>query len=197
MKAQANVGQAAAGAELARQVTALLTIRGIVALLMGVLLFASPAMASSRLALVFVIAAGIWLMFDGGTSLAAGVLGKRHGAEGNRWIMLAGLAAIVAGIGALIFPLSATLYGGLMLLWFIAFGLAARGLLELGGATAGRWGRTLGILNVLLGVLLVVMVLVNVKESLTALMWIVAVYGIVIGVASLLAAFRLKPEAGA
>jgi uncharacterized membrane protein HdeD (DUF308 family) len=74
----------------------------------------------------------------------------------------------------------------------MAIGMMVRGILELGDTRLGGWSIGLGILNLVFGIWLAVMTLLNPGGTLVGLVWVGGVYGVVLGVSSIVAAIRLK-----
>ncbi|MFJ3956678.1 DUF308 domain-containing protein [Arthrobacter sp. NPDC090010] len=171
---------------------AVLLTRGILALLLGLLLLFAPGLGGAAIGVLVVVSIGVWLVFDGFSTCGLAMREKRAGFPGWGWALAGGIAAIVAGVLALIFPLSTAAFGTLMVLWFMAIGLVVRGVLELGDRRLGVTGVVLGILNILFGLFLAVMIVANPASALVALIWVAGVYGVVFGVVSIIMAFRIR-----
>src|SRR5690625_3885500 len=67
----------APGKEHSNALFTLVLIRGIAALVLGMALFLSPGLTGRKLAIFFVITVGVWMIFDGGLSIAAGIKEKK------------------------------------------------------------------------------------------------------------------------
>jgi uncharacterized membrane protein HdeD (DUF308 family) len=128
----------------------LILLRGICAIIFGVLTFLWPGLTLVTLILLY----GVFALFDGGLAIGAALMG---GAPAPRWwLALVGLLGIAAGIVTLSWP-GLT---GLVLLYFIAGWAIASGIFEIVGAI---WVRkeiddewmliASGVLAVLFGVL--------------------------------------------
>lgn len=169
-----------------------LLIRGIVAVLLGILLLLAPGLGAATVGVFIVVCIGVWLIIDGFATSALAFRERKAGAPGWGWTLAGGIAAILAGVLALIFPLSIAAFGGLMILWFMAIGLFVRGALEIGSRRLGGWGIALGILNILFGILFVFVIIMNPAAALVSLVWVAAIYGIVFGIAAIALAFQVR-----
>jgi uncharacterized membrane protein HdeD (DUF308 family) len=160
-----------------------LALRGVGAVLFGILAVLLPGIA--LLALVF--AFGAYALVDGVLALVAGIRGS-----GRRWVLLAeGLLGIVAGLLALVLP-SVTIE---VLLYLIAAWAIFIGLLELLAAIwlrremEGEWTLILGgILSIIAGVSLAVLP----RVILLSVVWVVGVYALIFGVVLIASAFRVR-----
>jgi len=185
----------APGKEHSNTLFTLVLIRGIAALVLGMALFLSPGLTGRKLAIFFVITVGVWMIFDGGLSIAAGIKEKKLKLPSGGWVIFSGVAAIIAGIGAIIFPMFLAVFGGLLLLWFLAFGLLVRGAGELFARGTKPGVRVLGALNILFGIFFVIVIVASPDKALTALLWTGGIYGIVFGIGSIVAAGQIKASA--
>lgn len=126
----------------------LLLLRGICAIIFGVLTLAWPGLSLLTLVLLY----GIFALFDGGLAIGAAIMG---GTPAPRWwLALVGLLGIGAGAVTLMWP-GIT---GLVLLYFIAGWAIAAGIFEIVGAIKLRaeiegewWLIASGVLSVLFG----------------------------------------------
>lgn len=164
-----------------------LLVRGVLAVVFGLIMLFLPGAGAASLSIVI----GIWLVLDGITGCAIAIQRKR---SGRRWGMplLGGTAAILAGLAVVVFPYAAAVVGGLAVLWILAIGLAVRGLLEIGDRRSGRWGSFLGLINVVVAIVLAVVMLVNPLIALEALVIVVGIYGVVFGLSTLLNAVSVR-----
>jgi uncharacterized membrane protein HdeD (DUF308 family) len=157
-------------------------LRGLVAILFGLVILAWPGITLRALILVF----GIF-------AIAAGVFAILHGlrtAETRRkWMFLAeGVVAALAGIVALSWPAITAR----ALLYIIAAWAIVTGVIEMTGAFRTRleampeWVlMASGIISVIFGILL----LVWPHLGLLALIWLIGIYAIVYGIVHLVLAF--------
>lgn len=164
----------------------LLLLRGIAAIVFGVLAFMWPGL--TLLTLVILYAA--FAFVDGVLALAAAF--THTAAEVPRWwLVLTGLLGIAAGVIAFFWPGITAL----VLILFIGAWAVVRGIMEIVAAIQlrkeieGEW------LLILLGVLSVLFglgVLIFPGAGALALVWAIAIYAIVIGIVEIMLAFRLR-----
>ena len=128
----------------------LILLRGICAIVFGVLTFIWPGLSLLTLVLLY----GVFALFDGTLSMAAAIAG---GTPAPRWwLALIGLLGIAVGILTLAWPQIT----GLILLFFIAAWAIASGILQIVGAIRlrkeieGEWLLIAsGFLSVIFGVI--------------------------------------------
>lgn len=160
-----------------------LALRGVAAVLFGILAVLLPGTALTALIYVF----GAYALVDGVLTLVAGIRGS-----GRRWVLLAeGLVGIVVGLLALVFP-GVTIE---VLLYLIGAWAILIGLLEILAAIWLRqeiereWSLILGgIVSVVFGVILEVLP----RAILLSVVWGVGVYALIFGAALIASAFRVR-----
>jgi uncharacterized membrane protein HdeD (DUF308 family) len=167
-----------------------IALRGVVAILFGLLAFALPGLTLATLILLF----GAFALVDGASSLITGI---RRPAGGPDWLMvLGGAAGIAAGIVAFVNPgLTALVLLTLIGAWAIVTGIA-----EIVAAWRLREairGELLLALNGIVSVLFGLYIWVFPGAGAIALVWVIAVYAIVSGVVLLMLAFRMRGRAAA
>lgn len=164
-----------------------LLVRGVLALVFGLVMVFMPGAAAAALSIVI----GIWLVLDGVTGC---VIAGRRKSTGRRWGMplLGGVVAILAGLALVVFPYALAVVGGVAVLWILAIGLAVRGLLEITDRRSGKWGSFLGLINVVVAIVLAVVMFVNPLVALGALVLVVGIYGVVFGLTTIISAFRVR-----
>ena len=167
----------------------LLLLRGIAAIVFGVLAFAWPGI--TILSLVFVY--GAYALFDGVFSLYAAIRGG-DGAAPRWWLAVVGVAGVLAGVISFANPPLVALW----LLLLIGAWAIVSGIFEIVGAIRLRkeidneWMLILhGVISVIFGVLLMTMPL----PGALAMVWVIGAYSIVAGVILSVLAFRLKKHA--
>jgi uncharacterized membrane protein HdeD (DUF308 family) len=168
-----------------------LALRGVAAILLGILAFAWPGITLFVLVLFF----GAYMLVDGIFAIVAAV---RAAGEEDRWwlLLIEGILGVLAGLVAFFWPgLTA-----LALLYFIAAWAIVTGIMEIVAAVRlrqeieGEWALGLsGLLSVIFGVLLVVL---PAPAGLLSLVWLVGAYAVATGVLLLILAFRVRSEAG-
>ena len=162
-------------------------MRGLAAIVFGVLAFVWPDITLFALVLLF----GAYMLVDGIFAIVAAV--RAAGREARWWLLLIeGVLGVLAGLVAAFWPgLTA-----LALLYFIAAWAIVSGILKIVGAIRlrreieGEWALGLsGVLSVLFGVLLAV---IPAPAGLLSLVWLIGAYALAFGVLLLVLAFRVR-----
>ncbi len=161
-------------------------LRGVAAIIFGILAFISPAATILALVIVF----GAYAIVDG--VLAAIVSIQMRKAVNQWWVgLIEGLVGIFVGIIALVYPLLTA--SALLLL--IAFWAVVTGIMEIIAAIRLRreinneWMLILGgILSVILGVILIAFPILGS----VGLIWTIGFYAIFFGVLMLFLAFKVR-----
>jgi uncharacterized membrane protein HdeD (DUF308 family) len=163
----------------------LILLRGIFAVLFGVLTFAWPGITLLTLVTLF----GAYALIDGVFSVAAAIRGD--GAGARWWLAIVGVAGIVAGAGTFVFP-GMTAF---LLLTFISVWMIVIGGMEIAGAIALRkvidneWMLVAGgLLSLLAGIAL----LAWPGPGALGLLFAIGGYAILYGIVLIALAFRLK-----
>jgi uncharacterized membrane protein HdeD (DUF308 family) len=161
-------------------------LRGLVALLFGLVVLFWPGLILAVLSLFF----GIYALVDGGVELLPALRSSDRGAQ--RWLPLAGgTVGIIAGLLALLWP-GMTVSGLLYVIvgWAIASGIlkistaiVLRSEVENGWLLAGG-----GALSVIFGAILAALV----GSDLPALAPFIGIFTIVVGLALIVFAFRIR-----
>jgi uncharacterized membrane protein HdeD (DUF308 family) len=169
-----------------------LALRGMVALIFGILALAWPGV--TLLFLVALFAA--YALLSGGVALV-GAIGNRR--ERGWWlVLLLGLVSLAAGVLAIIYPDITAL----ALVLLMGANAVVSGVLEISMAVRlrreiegrGEWLLGLaGFVSVLFGAF----VLLFPGAGALALVWLIAVYAMTIGILFLIAAFKLRASARA
>lgn len=161
-------------------------LRGIAAIVFGILAFVWPGATISSLTLVF----GVYAVMDGVLALFEAV--KRRKTDARWWaLLLEGLVSIVLGAGALIIPgLAAISFVYLLGFWAIVTGgfeivQAIRARAEIQGE---GWLIVGGLLSIAFGLTLIVW---PVNGAIT-LVWLLGGYAVGFGIVMLFMAFRLR-----
>ena len=165
----------------------LLLLRGIAAIVFGILAFIWPVITLLTLTLLW----GAFAVADGIFALGGAISGP-SGQMGSRvWLAIVGIAGILAGLLAFAWPgLTA-----LVLLVFIAVWAIIIGVMQIWGAIQLRKeieGEWLLILSGLLSVAFGVLLLVQPGAGALAVVWIIGWYAILAGCIYIALAFRLK-----
>jgi uncharacterized membrane protein HdeD (DUF308 family) len=162
----------------------LVALRGLAAVLFGILAFAQPQMTLTLLVLLF----GAYALVDG----VLGLIAAFRGDADHRWAMAAeGIVSVLAGLAAFLWP-GVT---ALVLLYIIAFWAILTGALEILAAVRLRrvihneWALILsGALSILFGIVLVAAP----GAGALAVVWLIGAYAIVFGITLLALAWRLR-----
>jgi uncharacterized membrane protein HdeD (DUF308 family) len=165
-------------------------LRGVVALLFGLLALIWPSITL----LVLVTLFGAYALVDGVFALGTAIFGR--GAIGSRgWLIVGGIAGIAIGILTFVWPGSTAL----VLLWLIAAWAVITGVLEIVAAVQlrreirGEWMFILsGALSVLFGILLMVWP----ATGALAVIVLIGLYAIVFGVVLIGLGLRLRRFGG-
>jgi uncharacterized membrane protein HdeD (DUF308 family) len=166
----------------------LLLLRGIAAIIFGVLAFAWPGLTLLTLILFY----GAFALVDGVLAIIAAITG---GAPAPRWwLAIIGLLGIAAGLLTFLMPgLSA-----LVLLFFIAGWAIATGVFQIIGAIQLRKeidNEWLLILSGVISVLFGIGMMLAPGAGALALVWVIGTYAVIIGGVLVVLAFRLKKHA--
>ena len=160
----------------------LIALRGVFAILFGIVAFAAPGAVMLTLALFF----AAYLLVDGVIGIAAAVRAAR---AQERWglLLAEGALNIVMGLIAGIFPVSAVLaFVFVTAAWaLITGGLMLAAAFKLTQAHGRLWLALGSIVSVIWGVLLVIV-------GAVVLTWWLGAYALVFGIALLVLAFQLR-----
>ena len=163
-----------------------LALRGVLAIVFGILALIWPDTTKLALVLLF----GAFALTDGSLAVAAGIAMSKHF---ERWwaLLLEGLTGIVIGILTFFWP-NVT---GLVLLYFIAAWAVITGIFEVVAAIQFRrvisdeWAMILsGLMSVLFGIVLFVFP----AAGAVSLAWLIGMYTMTFGIMALIFAFRLR-----
>jgi uncharacterized membrane protein HdeD (DUF308 family) len=163
-----------------------LAIRGVAAILFGLIAFFAPGFMVLWLALLF----GAYALVDGVFSIIAGIrAAERH----ERWwpFALEGLASIIVGVIAFAMPAAFAF----ALLWFVSAWAILTGVLRISAAIRLRneiRGEWLLILNGALSVILGILIIAIPGAALITLVWVLGAYAFVYGIVLVVLAFKLR-----
>ena len=165
----------------------MLAVRGVAAVIFGLLALIWPQITLLALVLVF----GAYALVDGAFSLVAAARGRELAGGSRGWLILEGLLGIAAGIVAIVWPDITAL----ALLWVIAAWAVVTGVLEI--VAAIRLRRVLdnewllivaGALSVVFGLILIIWP----GSGAIGLVWLIGIYAIAFGIVLLGLALRLR-----
>ncbi len=161
-------------------------LRGVAAIIFGVVAFAQPAQALQALVLMF----GVYALVDGIFAISAGIAARGYF---ERWwaMLLEGMAGVVIGLLTFFWP-GVT---ALVLVYFIAAWALITGIFEIVAAIqfrrviTGEWMLILGgLLSILFGILL----FVSPAVGAVSVIWMIGIYAITFGILEIVLAFRLR-----
>lgn len=167
-----------------------LALRGVLAIVFGILAFVWPGVTLISLVLLF----GAYALVDGVFAVITGFTSR---GKNERWwaVLLEGIAGIVIGVLTFIWPGTTAL----VLLYFIAAWALITGALEIWAAIQLRnvitneWSMILaGVASVIFGVLLIVFP----GAGALSVIWLIGAYAIVSGILFLILAWRLRGAQG-
>jgi uncharacterized membrane protein HdeD (DUF308 family) len=163
-----------------------LALRGLAAIVFGVLAFVWPGLTLWALVLLF----GAYMLVDGIFAIVAVV--RAAGREARWWLLLVeGVLGVLAGLVAFLWPgITALALLYLVVAWAIVTGiLQIVGAVRLRREIEGEWALILGgVLSVIFGVVLVVLP----GPGILALVWLIGAYAVVSGVLLIVLAFRVR-----
>lgn len=165
----------------------LMLLRGVAAVVFGVLTFGWPSASILVLAIVW----GGYALVDGVLALWAGVVGRTTARAARWWLAAVGVLGIIAGILALAWPGITAM----VLMFFVAGWLFAVGALQLWGAIRIRkevegeiWLALSGLLSIGIAALLVA----QPAAALLAMAWAIGGVAILVGISYIALGFRLR-----
>ena len=164
----------------------LIALRGVLAIVFGILAFIWPGVTATALVYLF---AG-YAIIDGLITIASGI---RNRETNDRWwlALLEGLVSIIAGVVAFLFPGMAAV----TLVFVIAIWAIITGVLEIITAIRLRleieneWALGLtGVASIILGVIMII----NPGAGILGLVWAIGGYAIIFGILMLILAFSAR-----
>lgn len=161
----------------------MILLRGIFAILFGVLAILFPDTTLVALAILF----AVYSILDGVTTIAHAVRMRARSPRWS-WLLVQGILSVLAGLIAAIFPVLAGLFGALVVVYLIAFWAVFSGIAGFRAAHAttdgGRktWGYVAAALSVLFGVALAIIATVSPGGAVASLVLVIGVYSIIAGV---------------
>ena len=161
-------------------------LRGLCAVVFGILAFIWPGITLASLVIVF----GIYAIADGVSAIAIGFAG---GADGTPWwqMILVGVVSMIAGILTFVWPgITAVALLAMIAAWSIVRGIAEIvAAIRLRAVIENEWLLILsGACSVLFGVLLVA----RPGAGALAVLWIIGTYAIFFGILTIALAFKLR-----
>ncbi|CAD5997314.1 HdeD family acid-resistance protein [Agreia sp. COWG] len=178
---------------IAKGIWWIVLLRGIFAVVFGIIALVAPLAALTGVVIVF----GIYAIIDGVTAIIHSLQIRTPG-SGWGWLLFQGIVSVAAGFVALVFPALAGVIGGLFALWTIVIYAVMHGVLGIASAAGMGQGRNRtigivsGVLTLLFGMVLGILTLVTPGATVLSLIWIVGVYAIIFGVMFIVVAVQLR-----
>jgi uncharacterized membrane protein HdeD (DUF308 family) len=174
------------GAQAVQRNWWLLALRGVIAIIFGLIALFFPGIA--LLAFIYIFAA--YAFVDGIIAVITAI--TERGSLGRwGWVLFEGILGILFGILAFVYPGETAL----ILLYIVAAWAIITGIMEIVSAFVIRGFASLewalgiaGVISVLFGVILFIFP----GAGLLSILWLVGIYGIVFGVFFIIRAFRLR-----
>ena len=165
----------------------LISLRGLIALALGIILLLMDPLMAAGLLVLFI---GVYALVDGIFALVVGII-NRPPHRNRAWLIAEGIIGILAGAAILAAPLLA----GAVIVYLIAFWALLTGILELVFSIA-EWkylpGAWMILINGIISVLLGGLILANVVAGTVLLVVIMAIYLVIFGLLLMLLGFSLK-----
>ena len=175
----------------------LVLIRGIFAVIFGIIALFAPLIAG--FAVVFVFAA--YALIEGIIEIVHAIRTRSSNSRWG-WLLAMGIISVLAGLAAWIFPTAALLVYGSFGLALIAIYAVMTGIAGFPAAAhqvgGGRQvlGYIVSVLSIVLGVVLAIILLINPAEALINLIWVVGIWAVIIGVTLIVAAISARASRG-
>jgi uncharacterized membrane protein HdeD (DUF308 family) len=177
----------AAFSSTAKQVWYWPVVRGVLAIILGIVAIAWPDITAA--AIIWVI--GIFAVVDGIVEIVEGIR-RRGTGNGTAVLVTMGVLSLAVGILLLVWPGKTAI----VLTWIVGFWAVVYGLfqtvasLELRKVPGSGWGW--GVFAGLLGLVFGLLVLFNVNAGLVSIVWILAVFAILWGVMLIAFGFQIR-----
>ena len=176
----------------------LVLLRGVFAVILGVLAFVWPV--ATAVAFVWVFA--IYAIVDGVVNIVQAVSTRKTDPTWG-WLLTIGVVGLIAGIVVMIFPAAAGALALLGLLWIVAiwaivsgiFGIPAAASIASGGAKV--LGIVFSVLSILFGILLAILLFTTPQSALIGLIYVLGAYAVLAGIVLVVIAFQARSAANA
>jgi uncharacterized membrane protein HdeD (DUF308 family) len=179
---------------LAKGLWWVVVLRGVFAILLGIVALIAPGAALTGIAVVY----AVYAIIDGVAAIGHAV--RKRGTDRKwGWLLLQGVFSLLAGLIILVFPAAAGVVGGFFVLWMIvslSLVHGVTGIVSAEGAAndeRGRgWGIASAVVSVVFAVVLAVMLWTNPGATVLSLIWVVGLYAIAFGVMLVVTAVQLR-----
>jgi len=174
----------------------LVLLRGIFAIILGILAFIWPV----GTAVAFVWVFGIYAIVDGIVNIVHAISNRKSDPTWG-WLLTIGIVGLIAGFVVVIFPAAAGALALLVLLWIIAiwavvggiFGIPAAASLASGGAKV--LGIVLAVLSIIFGIVLGILLFTTPSSALFGLIYVLGAYAVISGIVLIVIAFQARAAA--
>lgn len=161
-------------------------VRGVVAILFALLAFFATGFTMDLLLLFL----GVYLILDGLFSVVGSAMAAPD--HSNWWmLMLEGLVSLVAGLAIWLYPGISLV----IMLYIVAVWAIVTGIFEFLASMTASWAASgkvfLGVTGVL-SIILGVMVLIYPEFTVSAIIWLMGIYALVIGVSMIFLGLKLR-----
>ncbi len=164
----------------------MLAVRGVLAIIFGLVALFLPGIAL----LAFIIVFAVYAIVDGIVAVVVAIR-ERESLHRWGWVLVEGILSIVAGILAFSYPRETAL----VLLFIVAAWAVLTGIMEIVAAFSLReylsqeWALVLaGVLSIVFGIIL----FAHPGAGILAILWLVGIYSIIFGVLFIVRAFQLR-----
>jgi uncharacterized membrane protein HdeD (DUF308 family) len=176
----------------------LVLLRGVFAIILGILAFIMPVTVAAGVVWVF----AFYAIFDGIITITQAVSARKSD-PGWGWLLTLGIVSLIAGIVVMLFPILAGSIALLTLLWIIAiwalvsgiFGIPAAASVASGGAK--MLGIVASALSILFGVLLIIMLFTTPLSAIVGLIYVLGAYAVLAGLVLVVIAIQARAAANA
>ena len=181
---------------IARGIWWFVLLRAIFAIIFGLVAVIAPVVALVGITIIF----GIYAFIDGIVEIVQSIRLRRSLAYWG-WLLVQGIISLIAGLLALFSPQIFGTVSGVFILWIIAIYALVNGVVGLAsgnGSTrsSGKaWGIISSVISILFAIILGIALLVSPSATVASLVWVVGIYGIIFGIALLVAAFQIRSAA--
>ena len=157
-------------------------VRGIFAIIFGILALTWPAETAVILTLVF----AVYAIVDGIVNIVGAIATRREDSTWG-WLLAQGILTLIVGPLAIFAPLYAASFIVLFVLWVIAIWAVIGGIFGIpAAASLGASGGSKA-LGIILGIALIVVLVTNPESALGGFVWLVGWYAIIAGVVMIIA----------
>jgi len=175
----------------------LVLLRGIFAIVLGILAFVWPV--ATAVAFVWVFA--FYALIDGVVDIVHAISTRRTDPAWG-WMLTLGIVGVIAAVVVMIFPAAAGALGVLVLLWIVAIWAVVSGIFGIPAAAtvAGGGAKVLGIvfaaLSIVFGVLLAILLFTTPASAVVGLIYVLGAYAVLGGIVLVIVAIQARAAAG-